>query len=143
MGLGTSVPQPSSKTVKLGLLVDQKSEPATAPPTATSEESKTVEPAQETASPRPTPEPQSHEAEDVESFESDRTSVVVVQNVVSYDIDIHRHHDIHYHSEPRKGRGTPAKIRIEVDQKPERDERCEGLMREHLKRVAGWETMFR
>ena len=134
-----SVTSEKSRTaVQVAFLVDQKSEPVAMP-----EKSKTVHPADEPAPPLPTPEPQSRGAEDLESSESDRVSVVVVENVLNYDIDIHRHHDIHYHSEPPKGRGKPAKIRVEIAQKPQGDERCERLMEEHIKRTAMWEARMR
>jgi hypothetical protein len=68
----------------------------------------------------------------------------VVENVVNYDIDIHRYHDTHYHCEsPRNSREKAAKVWIEADQKPAGDERCEKRMRKHLARVKGWEQVMR
>lgn len=87
----------------------------------------------------PTPDPSSRGAEDLVPVEPVRNSVVVVQNVINiYDFDIERPHDTHSHFyEPRKSRES-VEVRVEVDQKPARDERCERLMREHLKRVERW-----
>ena len=118
--------------------MDQKSEPAREPPAA-SEKSKTVERAHEPDSEPPPHESPSHGAEDLESSESDRVSVVVVENVVNVvEKDVHRH--THYHIEsPRKPSRKTATVRIEVYQKPQRSERCERLMREHLERVRAWD----
>ena len=75
----------------------------------------------------------------MESTESDRVSVTVIQNVVSVT---EKHHHTHFHSEPGRSRGKPVKVRIEIDQRPERSEWCERLRREHLKKVAEWEALF-
>ena len=66
----------------------------------------------------------------------------MVKNVVNVvEKDVHRH--THYHIEsPRKPRKKTTKVRVEIAEKPERDERCERLLREHLKRVAEWEAVF-
>lgn len=138
-----STAEKSRTAVEVGLLVDQKSEPAPAPP-ATVEKSKTVQPAHESAPPPPTPDPPFRGAEDWASSESARVSVVVVENVINIKhLDIDRHHDTHYHFyEPRKSR-KKVDVRIEVVREPERSERCERLLRDHQRKVAEWEKMMR
>ena len=117
--------------------------PRPAPPVATSEKPKTVQPDRETASPPATPEPQPRWVEELRSSDSDRGSVTVVENVINIQhLNIERHHDTHYHFyEPQKSRES-VKVRIEVDQESERDERCERLRREYEEKVAEWEKLF-
>jgi hypothetical protein len=138
----STITEKSRTAVSLGFLVDQKSEPTPAPSVA-SEESKTIEQAREPAAQPATTEPPSRGAEDLVPVKPVQNSIVVVTNVVNYDIDIHRHHDTHYHLHEARLRKKPVKVRIEVDQKPARDERCARLLREHLERVAEWEAMFK
>ena len=126
----------SRTAVEVGFLVDREPE-ATA-----SERSKTVQPEPEPAPQPPTPDPPSRETEDLKS-ESDRRSVVVVQNVINIKhLDIERHRHIHFY-EPPKSRKKPVKVRVEVQKKPARDERCERLRREYEERTAEWEQMMR
>ena len=127
----------SRTAVEVGFLVDREPE-ATA-----SERSKTVQPEPEPAPQPPTPDPPSRETEDLKS-ESDRRSVTVVQNVINIQhVDIERHHDTHYHFyEPRKSSRESAKVRVEVVQKPARDERCSRLLREYEEKAAEWKQMM-
>jgi hypothetical protein len=73
----STITEKSRTAVQVGLLVDQESAPAPAPPVATaSEKPKTVKRAQEPAPPTATPKPPSRGAEDVKPAKSDRRSVV-------------------------------------------------------------------
>ena len=133
----------SRVAVEVGFLVDQKSEPAPAPPVAL-EKSETVE--DDVLVDRGSEveeKPASRESQDVLPARSAGKSVV--RNVVNiYNLDMHRHNDVHYHYEtPRKSREKSVKVRVEVVQKPARDERCEKLMLEHQRRIAKWEQMMR
>ena len=118
--------------IGIDLFTDRESDPKAEP--VTSEKSNV---AQES---RPAPEPASRKAEGV----SAEKSVKVVRNVVNvYEGDLHLHEHLHVHEAPRKSRGKAVEVRIEVGQKPQRDERCSRLLREHLETVRKWEAMLR
>ena len=129
-----STTEESRVAVEVGVLADRQSEPETEPPAATSEKGKV---AQES---RPAPEPAPREAGGV----SAKKSVKVVRNVMNiYEGDLHLHEHLHVYGSPRKSRKKAVEVRVEVARKPQRDERCSKLLREHLARTARWEARFR
>lgn len=130
-----STTEKSRVAVEVGLFTDNQSKTEPALPVAL-EKSKTIQSAREPAPPPATPAPPSRGADDVIPV------LKSVQVINIYDFDIQRHDHTHYHYKPRKRRGKPAKVRVEVVQKPERSEQCEDLMRDHQKKVAKWEKML-
>ena len=137
----SSAAEKSRTAVALGFLVDQKSEPAPAPPVATSSEKlETFQPMSNPTPPPPTPDPPLW-GRGVKSG-PDQKSVTVVKNVINIKhLDIERHRHIHFY-EPPKSRKKPVKVRVEVVQKHERDERCERLRREYEEKTAEWKQMM-
>ena len=130
---GESTTEKSRVAVEVGVLADRESKPIPAAPAITPEKGKV---AQES---RPAPEPAPREAGGM----SAEKSMKVVRNVVNvYEGDLHLHEHLHVHGAPRKSRKKAVNVRIEVGQKPQRDEKCEKLLKEHLSRLSKWEAMF-